>query len=125
MGGRNPFRRRKDEQPKASKPIWRVDREESIARAAEEPGGEATPQPGGGKLVYVDEEGRRRRLPADLSRLSTGERDAAIAAMSSALGADPDYARVAALERLAELRASGAIPEETFLREKRRLESGG
>lgn len=42
-------------------------------------------------------------------------------ALSSALGADPDYAVVAALERLAELRAAGTVSEEDYKRERRRL----
>lgn len=46
---------------------------------------------------------------------------AAAAELSSALGADPDYARVAAVERLTELRAAGAIGEEDYERERRRL----
>ncbi len=43
-------------------------------------------------------------------------------ALSERLGAAPlDYARVAALERLSELRASGAMSQEDYDREKRRL----
>ncbi len=121
--GRHPPERGEDGQPQDPKPVWKVDRDESIARAAERPDHEATGKPGAGKLVYIDEYGQRRHLPADLSRLSTDERDAAIGALSAALGADPDYATIAALERLAEMHASGAISEEIYLREKRRLES--
>lgn len=123
MDGRHPPERGEEGPPQDPKPVWKVDRDESIARAAEGPDREAAGGPGTGKLVYTDEHGRRRHLPADLSRLSTDERDAAIGALSSALGADPDYATIAALERLAEMHASGAISEEIYLREKRRLES--
>ena len=43
-----------------------------------------------------------------------------------ALGAAPaDEARLAAVERLTELRAAGSISEETFTRERRRLEEYG
>ncbi|MDP1850194.1 MAG: hypothetical protein Q8K79_20575 [Solirubrobacteraceae bacterium] len=83
------------------------------------------PSPGpaaGGRVVYVDEHGQARRLPADLSELSPESRDAAIAAMSQALGARPDAARVAALERLTELRAAGRMSEEQYRRERRRIE---
>lgn len=45
-----------------------------------------------------------------------------MAALSSALGgADPADARVAAIERLTELRAAGAVGEEDYKRERRRL----
>lgn len=45
------------------------------------------------------------------------------AALASALGAaDPDYARLAVVERLTELRAAGRIDQETFERERRRLQ---
>lgn len=55
---------------------------------------------------------------------SEEERDAALAAMSQALGAAaPDVARVAAIERLTELRAAGRISEEQYRKERRRLES--
>lgn len=52
------------------------------------------------------------------------DRDAALAAMSQALGAaPPDVARMAAIERLTELRAAGRISEEQYRDERRRLES--
>jgi Short C-terminal domain len=101
------------------KPQWRVDEEESRARLPEEDHWEP-PKPGGeGKLVYVDEQGQHRRLPVDMT---VEERDAASAALSSALGGpSPDDARLAAIERLNELRAAGVFSEEDFNREKRRL----
>ncbi len=47
---------------------------------------------------------------------------AAARALSQELGAaSHDYARIAALERLAELRASGAMSQKDYDREKRRL----
>ena len=77
----------------------------------------------GGRVVFVDESGRSRRLPADLDELTPEQRDAAIEAMSQALGAPaPDDARMAAIERLTELRASGRMTEEQFQKERRRLE---
>ena len=101
-------------------PAWKVDKDESLAdlRRGEDPPG--------GRLVYVDEHGRRRRLPADLAALSPEERRAAVAALTRALGGpDPDYARLAAVERLTELRAAGKITEENFVRERRRLMGEG
>ncbi len=96
-------------------PAWKVDPEESHAHLVK-------PDEPGGKLVYVDEHGRRRRLPADVGTLPPHERRAAAAALSSALGApDPGYARVAALERLAEMRAAGTLSKENYERERRRL----
>jgi len=57
---------------------------------------------------------------------SVDELAAAAVELSSALGAPPAAdARIAALERLTELRAAGAISEEDFAREKRRLEGYG
>lgn len=98
---------------------WKVDAEDSLSRllkGAKGPGGE---------VVYVDEHGRRRRLPADLDELTPEQRRAAVAALSSALGApDPDYARLAAVERLTELRAAGRLTEENYQRERKRLLGG-
>ena len=102
---------------------WRVDERATSAELASD---QAPPpgSPAAGRVVYVDENGQPRRLPADLSRLSTDERDAAIAALSQALGAPaPDYARMAAIERLTELRAAGKMSEEQYHKERRRLES--
>jgi len=100
-------------------PDWKVDKEESLARLRR------AEEPPGGRLVYVDEQGRQRRLPADMSTLSLQERRAAVSALSGALGADPDYARLAAVERLTELRAAGKLSEENFIRERRRLMGEG
>jgi hypothetical protein len=64
-----------------------------------------------------------RRLPDDLGALTAEQRDAALSAMSQALGgASPDYARLAAIERLTEMRSAGTITQEFFERERRRLE---
>jgi hypothetical protein len=99
---------------------WKVDKEESLARLRK------ADQPPGGRLVYVDEHGRRRRLPADMATLTPRERRAAVDALSRELGApDPDYARLAAVERLTELRAAGRLSEEDFVRERRRLMGEG
>ncbi len=101
-------------------PAWKVDEEESLDRSLE------PDQPPGGKLVYVDEHGRRRHLPADMAKLTPEERRAATAALSSALGApDPGYARLAAVERLTEMRAAGTVSEENYQRERRRLLGDG
>lgn len=104
---------------------WRVDEDATSADVLE---GRATPRDpsdpsGGGRVVFVDENGERRRLPGDMSQLRAEERDAAIAGMAQALGAGPpDQARMAAIERLTELRAEGKISEEQFHKERRRLE---
>ncbi len=113
---------RNDENEAEARPDWRVDAVASLERlrggAAE---GEA-PQAEGGRLLYTDERGRPRRLPADLGQLSRQEVEAAAKATSYELGAvEPSYAQVAAIERLNELRASGAWSEEDYLREKRRI----
>jgi len=98
------------------KPAWKVDAAQSLARSLE-PG-----ERPGGRLVYVDEHGQRHLLPADMAQLTPEELRAATAALSSALGApDPDYARLAAVERLTEMRAAGTLSEENYKRERRRL----
>lgn len=105
---------------KVDKADWKVDKEESLARLRK------ADDPHGGRLVYVDEDGRHRRLPADISTLTREERRAAANALSAALGApDPDYARLAAVERLTEMRAAGTLSEENFNRERRRLMGDG
>ncbi|HWI07264.1 MAG TPA: hypothetical protein VNT54_07075 [Solirubrobacteraceae bacterium] len=101
---------------------WRVDDDAMAA--------ELTPDapslgegPTGGRVVFQDEHGQQRRLPADIGELTAEQRDAAIAAMSQALGAPSrDDVRTAAIERLTELRAAGRMTEEQFQKERRRLE---
>ncbi len=101
-------------------PAWKVDKEKSLTRLRK-----ADDAPGG-RLVYTDEHGGRRRLPADMSTLTPEERRAATAALSSELGApDPGYARLAAVERLTEMRAAGTVSEENYKRERKRLLGDG
>lgn len=103
---------------------WEVDEQATREELESDPDQPLRPPDGGGRVVYIDEDGRRRRLPADLGELTPVQRDAAIAAMSQALGgARPDAARMAAIERLTELHAAGKITEEKFHKERRRLES--
>lgn len=111
------------EDEQAAKPAWRVDVAASRARLQDQDGTpEETPAQGSGRLVYTDEHGRQRRLPADLSRLSHQEIKAAAKATSYELGAvEPSYVQVVAIERLNELRASGAFSEQDYLREKKRI----
>lgn len=101
---------------------WRVDDDAMAAQLT--PGAPSLGEgPPGGRVVFSDESGQPRRLPADLGELTAEERDAAIAAMSQALGGAPrDLARTAAIERLTELRAAGRMTEEQFQKERRRLE---
>lgn len=102
---------------------WHVDERATSADLAADAAAPLPPPSGEGRVVYVDENGRQRRLPADLGDLSSEERDAAIAAMSQALGAGPpEHARMAAIERLTEVRAAGRMSEEQYRRERRRLE---
>ena len=71
--------------------------------------------------------GGRRREGEPMREDESVEQLAARAAeLAEVLGAAPvDEARLAALERLTELRAAGSISEEDFAREKRRLEAYG
>lgn len=113
--------RSEDDEPKA-KPDWRVDAEASLERLRNPAADDRAPQAGAGRLLYTDEQGAQRRLPADMSELSRQEVVAAAKAMSYELGAvEPSYAQIVAIERLNELRASGAWSEEDYLREKRRI----
>ncbi len=104
---------------------WHVDESATMDDLTVD-GASLAPPGGGGRVVFVDHEGRARRLPANLDELSPDDRDAAIAAMSQALGAPPaDAARTAAIERLTELRADGKMSEEAYRRERRRIEGLG
>jgi len=95
---------------------WTVDARRSRARLLK-----AEEQPGG-KLVYVDGHGRTQSLPPEGQALTPEQARGAEAALSSELGApDPGYAKVAALERLAEMRAAGTVSQENYDRERRRL----
>ncbi len=68
----------------------------------------------------------QRRPPDDAEPRTPEELRAAAAAHFSSLGApDPDYARMAAIERLTELRAAGTLSEENYKRERKRLSEGG
>lgn len=103
--------------------VWRVDDSATHAGLTSDEAAVPGRPPGHGCVVYIDEDGRRRRLPADLAELTAEQRDAAITALSQGLGAaPPDAARMAAIERLTEIRASGRISEEQYSRERRRLE---
>lgn len=103
---------------------WSVDEQATMDELHANPDAPLPPPDGGGRVVYNDEHGRRRRLPANLSDLPPKKRDAALEAMSQALGAaPPDYARMAAIARLTEMHAAGTISEEHFERERRRLEN--
>ncbi len=65
---------------------------------------------------------RPGRVDAGGGEAGGAELAAAASELASALGAVPaEEARLAALERLNELRAAGAITEEAFAREKQRL----
>lgn len=105
-----------------AKPDWRVDASASRARLQDSKGDLTAAEAGMGKLVYTDEHGRQRRLPADLGELGRGEVEAAAKASSYELGAvEPSYVQIVAIERLNELRAAGRFSEEDYLREKRRI----
>lgn len=111
----------------AQEPEWRVDGSASRERLRDyEPVAERAGLRVGGWLVYTDEHGAQRRIPAQEGELSTPDIAAAAKATSRELGAsEPGYATIAAIERLNELRSAGAISEENYLREKRRLEARG
>lgn len=111
-----------DDDPPDRKPRWRVDADASRFELAHDPTPLDPSGTSGGRMVYTDEDGRRRRLPADLGELSGAEVAAAADALSYELGAMPvDPARDMALEHLSRLHASGAMSDADFDRERRRL----
>lgn len=123
MGDNDPPRDDKAAPPDAD-PIWKVEGEETMDSLVEPDSSTKPRAEGEGMMIYTDEHGRRRRIPAQRGVLSSGELRAASSALRADLGAAPvDYARTAAIERLTELRASGKMSEEDFLREKKRLEN--
>ena len=129
MGDENPPRDEpgddKEEQPD-EEPVWNVEGEATMESLLEQTSPGDARADGEGMMIYTDEHGRRRRIPAERGALSSGELRAAAGALHRDLGAPPvDYARRAAIERLTELRASGRMSEEDFLREKKRLENYG
>jgi hypothetical protein len=127
MGDENPPRdepRDEEDGEPDQDPVWKVEGEASMDSLLGQTSPEDARAEGEGMMIYTDEHGRRRRIPAERGALSRGELRAASNALQADLGAAPvDYARMAAIERLTELRASGKMSEEDFLREKKRLEN--
>lgn len=112
--------------PDDAEPVWKVEGEESMDKLVEQTPPSDPDYDGGGMMIFTDERGQRRRIPAERGELSSGEMRAAADALHRDLGRAPaDYARIAAIERLTELKASGKMSEEDFLREKKRLEDYG
>lgn len=113
-----------DEDQPDPAPEWHVARTASSEHLRHyDPAAERKGQRVGGWLIYTDEHGAQRRIPEQVGELSSGEIASAARALSSELGAaQPSYAKLAAIERLTEIYAAGKISEETYLREKRRLE---
>lgn len=102
--------------PPADGPVWQVDPKATAAQLLGPGDGP------GGRLLYVDERGRQRRLPADPGTLSGPELAAAARATSRALGGGgPSLAQRMALEHLDRLHAAGRFSDEDYQREKRRL----
>ena len=123
MGKDNRPRDEEEAEPEKD-PVWKVEGEETMDSLVEPDSSTKPRAEGEGMMIYTDERGRRRRIPAERGALSSGELRAASAALRADLGEAPvDYARMAAIERLTELRASGKMSEEDFLREKKRLEN--
>lgn len=122
MDDRSSSREDADQHGGDATPRWRVDRAATHAHLRATGGGAEAAQEIGGRLLYTDERGRQRRLPADMSKLSGPEVAAAAQALSDELGAaKPSYAQIVAIERLNELRAAGRFSEADYLREKSRI----
>ncbi len=116
-----------DDDPPETKPRWRVDADASRLRLAHDPEPLDPSGAGGGAMAYIDEHGRQRRLPADMSELSRAEIAAAADALSRELGAVRGRSPACrmALEHLDRLHASGAMTDEAFERERKRLQDYG
>lgn len=107
-------------------PVWKVEGEETMDKLQNQIPPSSPRYDGGGMMIFTDEQGRRRRIPAERGQMSGGELRAAANALQRDLGGPTaDYRRVAVIERLNELRASGKMSEEDYLREKKRLEEYG
>lgn len=105
-----------DEHDAADGPTWRVDPESTAAQLLGPGDGPAD------RLLYVDERGRQRRLPAEPGTLSGPELAAAARATSRALGGGgPSLAQRMALEHLDGLHAAGRFGDADYDRERRRL----
>lgn len=114
------------DEPPDAEPVWKVEGEETMDKLQQQKSPSSPTYDGGGMMIFTDEQGRRRRIPVERGALSSGELRAAANALRADLGGPaPDYARVAVIERLNELRASGKMSEEDYLREKKRLENYG
>jgi hypothetical protein len=121
MDNENPNRSDEEEDP-AEQPEWQVEGEKSMDSMLEQTPPSDASYDGGGMMIFTDEHGQRRRIPAERGTMSGRDLGAAARALQRDLGAAPtDYAKVALLERLNELRASGRMSEEDFLKEKKRL----
>jgi hypothetical protein len=121
MDNDNPNRGDEEETP-AKQPEWQVEGEESMDSMLEQTPPSDASYDGGGMMIFTDEHGQRRRIPAERGTMSGQDLGAAARALHRDLGQAPtDYANVALLERLNELRASGRMSEEDFLKEKKRL----
>ena len=114
-----------DEAPD-EEPVWKVEGEESMDKMVEQTPPSDPVYDGGGMMIFTDEHGRRHRIPAERGAMGSADLRAAAKALQADLGRSPvAYARIAAIERLTELHASGKMSEEDFLREKKRLENYG
>ena len=103
-------------------PEWKVLGEESMDSMLEQTPPSDSSYDGGGMMIFTDEHGQRRRIPAERGTMSGRDLGAAARALQQDLGGPSrDYAKVAVLERLNELRASGKMSEKDFLKEKKRL----
>src|SRR5262245_57780486 len=93
-------------------PVWEGAGEETMDQLMEQASPSDPAFDGGGMIIYTDEHGNRRRLPAERGTMSSAELRAAANALHRDLGGPAiDYARVSVIERLNELRASGRMSE--------------
>lgn len=105
-------------------PVWKVEGEETMDKLQNQIPPSSPRYDGGGMMIFTDEQGRRRRIPAERGQMGSVEMRAAAHALHRDLGAPAaDYRMAAVMERLNELRASGRMSEEDYQREKRRLEN--
>ena len=107
-------------------PVWKVEGEETMDKLQNQIPPSSPRYDGGGMMIFTDEQGRRRRIPAERGQMSSPDMRAAANALQRDLGAPAaDYRMAAVMERLNELRASGRMSEEDYEREKKRLQDLG
>ena len=101
MDNENP-NRGDEEEPPGEQPEWKVEGEESMDSMLEQTPPSDASYDGGGMMIFTDEQGRRRRIPAERGTMSGRDLGAAAQALQKDLGAATSRLREGGLARAAE-----------------------